>query len=389
MTGRWTTPDDLVAQVDRLWTRGEILRSIANATPLFPRPLKLKRPTSRELGPRFEEVRQWIRELQKGSERFGYAIDFEEVSNRQLGANQVPCGVRVETETAALAMIGKQHSAKRFASLHREIMAQFPVLADWVSRYPLRVVDFSDEWPLLLRTIRWFVDRPSFGLYRRQLEIEGVDTKFIERHRHVLTELLELTLPPERLHAEHGAAFDRRFGLREKPSIVRFRLLDPTQSLQGLLDLSIPIADLAQLVLPVEEIIITENEVNGLSLPPRARTMVVFGQGYAVMRLREVEWLASRKIFYWGDIDTHGFAMLDRFRALFPNCVSLMMDRQTLVDHRAMWVTEAEPSTEDCIHLTDAEQALLSDLRRGTFGERVRLEQERISFRHVRREIGL
>jgi hypothetical protein len=114
---------------------------------------------------------------------------------------------------------------------------------------------------------------------------------------------------------------------------------------------------------------------------------VLFGQGYALERLGEVPWLATRRVFYWGDLDTHGFAMLDRFRGLFPHAGSLMMDRETLLAHRLMWVEEQKPSTEWLTRLTGAESALYRELQRGTHGERVRLEQERISFTWVRRAL--
>jgi hypothetical protein len=124
--------------------------------------------------------------------------------------------------------------------------------------------------------------------------------------------------------------------------------------------------------------------VNGLALLPRPRTLVVFGQGYALEKLGEIPWLASRRLFYWGDIDTHGFAMLDRFRGHFPRAQSLLMDRATFLTHRPMWVTEKTPSTESLTRLTEPEIALHRELLRGTWGERLRLEQERIGFGWVR-----
>jgi hypothetical protein len=209
-----------------------------------------------------------------------------------------------------------------------------------------------------------------------------VDTKFIETHRQVLGDLLELVLPADAL--ELSPSFDRRFGLREKPALVRFRILDESQHLHGLSDLSVPATELAKLELAVDDVIVTENEVNGLALLPRPRTLVVFGQGYALEKLGEIPWFASRRLFYWGDIDTHGFVMLDRFRGHFPAAQSLLMDRSTFLAHRPMWVTEGTPSTESLTRLTEPENALRRELLRGTWGERLRLEQERIGFRWVR-----
>jgi hypothetical protein len=92
-------------------------------------------------------------------------------------------------------------------------------------------------------------------------------------------------------------------------------------------------------------------------------------------------------IFYWGDIDTHGFAALDRLRAGFPAVRSFLMDRQTLFAHRSLWVQENSPYNGPLTHLTDDERALFDDLRSDRLGEGVRLEQERISFSLVARTV--
>ncbi|QRK05187.1 hypothetical protein JQX13_34005 [Archangium violaceum] len=380
----WSTPEELVEQLERMWDRGEILRASLTGEALFPKQLRVRRPSTKELGERFEDARRWIRQLEEDSRARGYLLEFEEVVHRQLGRNRVPGRVVVPTEADALRIIGKTQDAERFHTLREVIVDAFPSLETWVHARPLKVVELAAHWEGLLAVLRWFSRNPCSGLFRRQLEIEGVDTKFIEHHRQVLTELLELTLPPEQILSERGTSFDRRFGLREKPFIVRFRLLDETQFIQGFSDLAVPLSDLARLELPVDDVIVTENEVNGLALPPRPRTMVVFGQGYALERLGEVPWLASRRVLYWGDIDTHGFTMLDRFRAHFPRARSLLMDRETLLAHRSMWVVEETQSTEALTRLNDDERLLLRELLRGALGERVRLEQERIGFQFVR-----
>ena len=381
-TSAWTTPAELVTQVQRLWDRGEFLREGLQGEALFPKQLRLRRPTARDLGARFAEVRRWILALEQGSHEHGYSLEFDEVSHRQLGTNQVPGRVLIPTEAAALRIIGKTRAAERFRELKERTVAVFPVLADWIAARPMKVLEHEAHWDGIMLVLQCFVRRPRSGLYRRQLEIEGVDTKFIETHRQVVGELLELVLPAEAL--ELSPSFDRRFGLREKPSLVRFRILDESQHLHGLSDLSVPATELAKLELGVDDVIVTENEVNGLALLPRPRTLVVFGQGYALEKLGEIPWLASRRLFYWGDIDTHGFAMLDRFRGHFPRAQSLLMDRSTFLAHRPMWVTEKSPSTESLTRLTEPENALHRDLLRATWGERLRLEQERIGFGWVR-----
>jgi hypothetical protein len=142
------------------------------------------------------------------------------------------------------------------------------------------------------------------------------------------------------------------------------------------------VAQFAALDLDVERVFITENEINGLAFPAVRSAMVIFGGGYGVDRLGQADWLRRRQIFYWGDIDTHGFAILDRLRASLPHARSVLMDGDTLHAHRTLWGAEevdkrylGEPA-----RLDDAERALFQALRDDVFGERIRLEQERLSY---------
>ena len=61
---------------------------------------------------------------------------------------------------------------------------------------------------------------------------------------------------------------------------------------------------------------------------------------------------------YWGDIDTHGFAILDRLRAWLPQARSVLMDRETLLAHRDRWVSEDRPARSTLTRLTPAERDL-------------------------------
>lgn len=47
--------------------------------------------------------------------------------------------------------------------------------------------------------------------------------------------------------------------------------------------------------------------------------------------LARAAWLDRCQLLYWGDIDTHGFAILDQLRGYFPSAAPFLMDRGTLV----------------------------------------------------------
>ncbi len=102
-----------------------------------------------------------------------------------------------------------------------------------------------------------------------------------------------------------------------------WRLLDASSAVQahGLLhaagdqDITLTQADFAALQLPVNGVFITENEVNFLAFPAVPQSLVVFGAGYGFDALADARWLHACQVLYWGDIDTHGFAILDQLRA--------------------------------------------------------------------------
>jgi len=144
----------------------------------------------------------------------------------------------------------------------------------------------------------------------------------------------------------------------------------------------VPVAQFAALRTGVDRVYITENEVNALAFPDVESSMVVFGGGYGIDRLAQVDWLRSRRVMYWGDIDTHGFAILDRLRASIPGAASLLMDADTLQAHRHVWGQEDgdKRCLADLMRLTEQERELFLQLRGDILGERLRLEQERIGY---------
>ncbi|MGC8504377.1 MAG: Wadjet anti-phage system protein JetD domain-containing protein [Acidithiobacillus sp.] len=163
-------------------------------------------------------------------------------------------------------------------------------------------------------------------------------------HRGVLSELLDLALAANAIDpAASGAGqFARRYGFRDKPLRVRFRLLDPRRRLLPTAsdqDLTVTHDTFAQLDPNVARVFITENEINFLAFPKLADSLVLFGAGY-------------------------GFDMLA---------------------HRPQWGKEPQPVLRDLTRLGPRERALFADLRDQPLGQKIRLEQERIGFSWVER----
>ena len=379
----WTTPADLKAQVQRLWDRGLLLASLSGGESVFPRRLTLKGPDSRELSERFPEVRAWIAQLSAVAGH--YRIEWRSVNHRVLGANEIPSGIWIDTLEDALGLIGRRKAAEQFAVLVELTGERQPELLPWLAKRPLRALELAEDWPRLLAIVAWVRKHPRPAVYLRQIDLPGVHTKLIEGHRGVLAELLDLVLPEEAIDATQKGVggFCRRYGFLDKPSRVRFRMLARNIRLLPMAsdqDITLTRSSFASLNLPVSKVFITENEINFLAFPDVPDAMVIFGAGYGFDNLAAASWLHQKEIYYWGDIDTHGFAILNQLRGFFPHTVSFLMDRRTLLHHRPLWGVEAKPEAADLARLKAEESVLFDRLRQNHWGDRVRLEQEKIGF---------
>ncbi len=384
----WTTLADLRAQVEKLWNQGKILASLATNAPLVPRRLLLNCPSASEMASHFELVRSWVQSLRDIPH---CRIEHRSFRHRELGTNTVPDDAWIDSFEDAVVMIGKQPEAVRFAAILEATKRRQPEWVAWLARKPLVALEMAEDWYRLLDIAAWCRQHPRSGLYLRQIDLPGVHTKFIESHRGALIELLDLALPIEAIDrtAAGASRFDARYGFREKPARIRFRVLDPVKMQQwpgG--DITMTAAAFAQLDPPVSRVFITENEINFLAFPPVNDALIIFGAGYGFELSHYANWLARCQIHYWGDIDTHGFAILDQLRHRFAHASSILMDQETFMSFRHLWGTEPAPARRDLATLTPAEQALYDDLRDNRYGKNLRLEQEKIGFNRVKSAVA-
>jgi hypothetical protein len=237
--------------------------------------------------------------------------------------------------------------------------------------------------------------RPSSPSALRREWLVGVIREIYVRSRGtygsrgLLAELLDRQLPAERINSEHPPAdFATRYGFLDQPRYVRLRSLDgPLRPFGPFTELTIRVDELAHTRPDATTVYIVENEITYLAFLPAPDSLVIFGSGYGLGTLNALDWLTDQALVYWGDIDTHGFAILDRLRSRLGNVRSMLMDRSTLLAHRTQWVREAHPNRADLEHLTLHETELYQDLVRGTFGDSLRLEQERVRFSAVQHTI--
>lgn len=378
------TPKNLKQRALKIWQRGDIHRAWLQKSTCFPLEIPLKSISSKSLLSDYSELQDAIYALRLDSQKYAYLIIDKAITHRQLGEQKIPAVISFKTEAIFLSYLAKTAEFLQFQSLTEQSLQQDGLLLDWLIRSPFKVMQYAEVWPLLLKVCAYFEAHSKPDCYIRQLDITGVDTKFIEQHKSILSELLTQTLAESSYQADINGlknnGFERRYGLRYDQPLIRLRILDESLAIQGLTDLTLTLSEFKQLNIAAKTVFVVENKVTMLAFPDHPQSIVIFGLGYAVNLLADAQCLQGRTLYYWGDLDPDGLAILARLRQYYPQLKSLMMDAQTLEDFAHLVVYAPAKSTEKALqYLTQAENELYQKLLQ----ESLRLEQERINFTYL------
>jgi len=375
MSRDWTTPAGIAARIRRRWDDGTLLRAYAARDPFEPLEVPLRGPRPSEIGDDLGAVREWVALLDSGRrDDRRYALVWRAIGGRSIGRNDVPARAIVSTFDQAWALLGVVESVRRFDDL-LELADGHHAVRSWVIAHPHRALELREDMPRLVAAFAWLDAHRDSGLYLRQISAPGVDTKFAERYRGTLAAMLGVP--------STTTGFLSELGLSSKPDLVRLRPA-PTLGLpEPVSELALRASELAQLGIQPRSAVVVENEITYLSVDVPQEGVVIWGKGFEVDRVGRLRWLADADVRYWGDLDTHGFAILDRLRAWLPQTRSALMDRDTLLAHRDRWVREDSPTGAALTRLTSAELDLYTNLVTDALGERIRLEQERIDWSWV------
>jgi hypothetical protein len=271
------------------------------------------------------------------------------------------------------AQARRQHWESVFKPLCALDSALYPCLVRNLISLELLSVTDAERLAATLAQLKPGLGRDN---YLRALPLTGVDTKFVEQHIALLTELADA------LHSGTVSATGGLLGwlgCRAVPYDWLFvrPLCDYGRRALGGIDLlQLSTATLLATPLPGRSIVIVENVAAGYALPRLPGTIAVFGGG-ANVRWTQAEWLTRRQLGYWGDIDTWGLHYLAAVRRMQNHVEPLLMDLATVQAHLPCMVDEKEPISAIPEHLNSAETELYQDLLARRYGGCC-LEQERL-----------
>lgn len=355
----------------------EYLRNVAAGTDFQSIEILCDKKASNTMAEFHKELED-IRSLSKEVKGYGYTIEWKTIKTKLLGTQDLPSRITFETADDYERFLQK---IKEVADFRRDVAlinGKFPELQCWIEKYPLKVIDNSEYWSDILKVLDYFSKNPQPQLYIRELPIE-VHTKFIEQHKTVIGELLDIVIK-EKINTNEKE-FEKRYNLRSDEPLVRMRILDGTLAAEffsGLDDITIPVSKFLRLQIPISKAYIVENKVNFLTFPLVANSIVIWGKGYGIASIKESELLKSSELIYWGDLDAQGFEILSQFRSYFAQVKSLLMDKTTFDKYFENDLgTPSKVNVE--LNLTTEEKNLYQYIKANNY----RLEQEKIPQSYV------
>lgn len=336
----------------------------------------------------FERLHNEIETLLKYSKNetgVGYLVELSGQNFRRTGSHELPKSISIETLEDYLHVTGKKKEWLSFLKNYDFVVANIPDLKDWTPDNTSWLLKTSISWDRIIMVCQYFLSIPRPDLYLRQLPIE-IHTKFIEENSSLLISLLDFLIP-EHIRDPRSKRFAERYFLKYDEPLIRIRVLDETLRFQhNINDLSIPLSTFQLLNIECKRILIAENKMNFLTLPDVPGGLALWsGGGFNISYLKDIEWLAGKPIFYWGDIDEHGFQILHQLRSYYSDAKSILMDMETYVSFERFAVGVPTAAIGELSLLHPNETEVLTFLKANPLKNR--LEQERITQEYAAKKI--
>lgn len=292
-----------------------------------------------------------------------------------FGAVRVPTHVEVTGSSALAGIAGPSCTWSATRSVAERLSAHWHLatyLADALVAQRSTLATLTEpELSKLIDVVDWLVAHPTSGLQLRHVPVEGVDTKWLERHTGLVRSFV----------AAVGGVDE--WGLVGEAQRFRVRVLDPALE-ADVRDFTAPVSELAAGPWRPATVLVVENQASLVGLGSLPGTIAVHGRGLAAELLGQVGWLRNARVLYWGDLDSWGFLCLSRCRRSLPHAESVLMDAATLRAFERYAVPEPTTYWAEIEHLTPAEAQTLQLLRDG----RLRLEQERVGLEFAQRGLA-
>ncbi|CAB3809900.1 hypothetical protein LMG28688_07077 [Paraburkholderia caffeinitolerans] len=330
------SPDDIAARLAKAWQSADVREARLLDPDSWPMRLVIGRPSPKVFAEQTEAVKlhldKW-RAVEVGS------VHWETVSYR-AGGLPVDVPHRWELRSPSEWVRATRNATieseyKKLGELVQHVSTQFHALMvrqrRLVMERPVHEVIKAADVALALSP------GCAEGRPLRALGVCNIDSKFFERNRALLCQMLDVRF--DGLVAELG--LEAFLGAPEEDE--RWLLVVPLAA--GILPFHLQrvrASELCRLPQGVSHVVIVENEQSLHQLTELPNTVAILGAGLSLDWTRDA-WLASKRVAYWGDMDTWGLKMLAKVREAIPSVTALLMN-QDCFDRYAAELAVREPT---------------------------------------------
>ena len=395
----------------KYWNNTKALKSLLTGNTEFPIQISLKPPKGNAALNNISHFQDFVDSWKSFCEQAEYEsmqvkVRWETVIFRSISEQQVPTYLTIPDISSLSRMLGDAEE-QQLRDWQSRILYIFDSLSIELAKRPVHPIrstyerelfstlianleilsGFSKlELELLVKLIPQLHKGMGRGSYLRALPVIFVDTKFIEKNLKLIESVTAAIIDCSAKEMGLLSWLD----CRDKPKdwlLVKPLCKNAADALGGLPLLRMSSETLLDFELPANNILVIENEQSCLSLDNIPDTIAVSGGGKNVSWMR-ADWLANKKVAYWGDVDSEGLSILSDVRSKLSTVVPLMMDSETVEAYRNRMVDEPESVAREPVALTGCELMLFRMLRNGDYGS-TRLEQERLPVDYVHRKLML
>ena len=354
----------------------------------FPKRIYLGAPTHDDevLAHKDEFLRfckDWHRELPSGT------VDFLKKNYQGIGEIDVPIHLVFEKPDELAAWAG--HLVEYHSALSRlnYIKHECPELTDSSLDFINYITSFEEnDFVRFIGVCKWLCKNRNSGKMIRQIPVRGVDSVWFESHRSLLIEFLReyLNLNPLRKDLQ-------QFGLVPPSGLQRIVILDKNlrEKVGGLRYLAATAEELNNLDIKPYRVFFFEDISTALSVPDIEGSVIVVVAPHSINRMCSIRWIGGAQCFYLGNIDLRSFAILNNIRVYLPRAESRLLDAQTVIENKEILSFDdiSAQDIETPMALTAEEASLYRMLASGVFGQRARLDQERMPMNLILQAIGV
>lgn len=372
------------------------LTSLITGEPLFPCTIPVNKKPTGDLTTD-DTIYRGIAMHSKNRIGSGYTLETVQSSRTQ---NTRIKRIVVESETDFLSILAKKYASKQrdvfqMVKDFKQAISQFrthfasPLIDQYLLENKKSIFKAS---PLYINNFieisYYLLYHPSLKVYPRNIKTH-VDTKFLEKNVTKIIRLISLYRT-----VDQNLNTWEQLGLLEPGISILLRSGKELIRTNGGISLNTSSVSLKPQDLNFEifnkKIFIIENLSTFKVFPLEDDELALYAGGWAIAKMDKIPLLSQNDLIYFGDLDEHGFAILSKFRALYPSTKSLCMDLSTIMKYQN-YLIQGEDYQGTIENLDKQETEALDFLRIHKIqGVSARIEQEKISMAYIqskRREL--